>query len=85
MQARTLADAAVQLGVLFDAREAYIIDPRSHVQSGDLMQDLARFERVLASVNLAVAGAARIELDEICEPELTTRSVGHCGATWMHE
>jgi hypothetical protein len=73
MQAKSLADAAVQLGVVFDLLEADIIDPRNHVQSGDLMQDLAKFERALASATLAVADAARIELDEICEPELMTR------------
>ena len=73
MQAKSLVDAAVQLGVLFDALEAHIIDPRNYVQSGDLMQDLAKFERALASAALAVADAARIDLDEICEPELMTR------------
>jgi hypothetical protein len=72
-QAKSLADAAVQLGVVFDLLDAHIIDPRNYVQSGDLMQDLARFERALASAMLAVADAARIELNEICDPELMTR------------
>src|ERR1700751_5136134 len=36
-QAKSLGDAAVQLGVVFDLLEAHIIDPRNYVQSGDLI------------------------------------------------
>jgi hypothetical protein len=62
MQARTLSDAAVQLGVLFDLLvEICVPDLLSQVQSNDLARDLARLKRALAGIRLVVAKAAGLE------------------------
>lgn len=74
MPARTLIDAAVQLGILFGAlADIGDADLGSQLQSGDLAQDLAKFERALAGITLVVADAAGVRLDEVSEPDLISK------------
>jgi hypothetical protein len=81
MPARTLTDAAVQLGILFGAlADIADADLGSQLQSGDLAQDLAKFERALAGITQVVADAAGLRLDEVAEPDLMSKLSQRSGA-----
>jgi hypothetical protein len=78
MQPQTLADAAVQAGILFEAVALVrACDLESQLRSGDLERDLAAFERALARIALVVASAAGIDLNEIGQSDLAQRIDRH--------
>jgi len=74
MQPRTLTDAAVQLGIIFEElSEICAPDLEDRQQSDDMARELMKLRKALARITAIVADAAGVELGKICDPSLPAR------------
>lgn len=74
MQPRTLADAAVLLGIMFEViSEICIVDQDGLQESGERTQELIKLQKALAHVTVLVAEAAGVELTKTGDPSLPAK------------
>jgi hypothetical protein len=82
-QPQSLADAAAQIGILFDFVSSGLVasDPGGQPKSAELHAALEMVERLLAGLALAVSAAACVDLAEIGEKGLANRIAAYAPST----
>lgn len=82
MPPRTLADAAVQLAIMFEVlSEICTLDQDSLQKSDERAQELTNLKKALGQVTVIVAEAAGVELTKIGDPSLPAKLAAARGNT----